>query len=104
MGTLVPGHQHTWMVLVLCITIRQAVETLMRCIATTLQAAETHAFYRHDFTCCGELMPCIATTLQAAEKLNALYQGTTLELAEKLIFLKGTAVSPYVSGCKQVRL
>jgi len=30
----------------------------------------------------------------------ALYQGTTLELAEKLMFLKGTAFRPYVNALK----
>jgi hypothetical protein len=34
----------------------------------------------------------------------ALYQGTTLELAEKVSLLKGTGFSPYVSGCKPNRL
>ena len=31
-------------------------------------------------------------------KTQALYQGTTSQLAEKLLFLKGTAFRPYINA------
>jgi hypothetical protein len=35
--------------------------------------------------------------LEWTKQAEVLYQGTTLQLAEKLGFLKGTSFSPYVS-------
>jgi hypothetical protein len=42
--------------------------------------------------------------LYSLRKPQVLCQGTTLQLAEKLWFLKGTSFSSYVRVCTQVRL
>jgi hypothetical protein len=36
--------------------------------------------------------------LHMLRKTRALYQGTTLQAAEKLLFLKGTAFRPYANA------